>query len=257
MILVPKNWLAEVIPFVDDHGFTFVGSMTQLHRLQNPDWSKIILYNWDHYAHINYSRPDWVAFHEACKKACEVWMPTQAHADYYEAFSGIKSHVLNIAFVIPSEFEGENTAGDYAMMSSRDDGYKRFPLFSEACRRAGIPCVKTHPATTPRADYIKLLKGCRVYVQASLDESLGGLSLMEAVWCGKPVIMSETIKGGKEIYGDTIVYFSDEDDLKHKILTIEPQPRARSKIESQTPEQVGKKITERLLHLHEEVSRRN
>jgi glycosyltransferase involved in cell wall biosynthesis len=256
-LLLPNNWMTAMVPFINqDNDFTLVGSMTQLGRLENPDWSKTTLYNWDHYDFINYSRKDWVAFHEACKKAREVWMPTQAHADKYEAFSGVKAHVLNLAYVMPEEWDlSKNTEGDYAMMSSRPDGYKRFDWFERACEELGIPFKSTHPGTWPRGEFVEALRGCRVYVQASLDESLGGLTLMEAVYNEKPVLMSDSIKGGVEIYGDTINYFKWDDfqNFKRKLWRLWDtplvNPRAKLRIAAQTPKGVAEMVNDRICTL--------
>lgn len=247
MNLLPANWMMELVPHIDEHDFTFVGSMSVLpHR---PNWEKTILYNWDHYSFVDMKRPDWVAFHKACYKAKEIWMPTHAHASYYKAFSGLDSHVLNIACVLPHEW-GETMNGGYAMFSSRPDAYKRFRLFQDACKDSGRPCIATHPNTTPRGEYISLLSGCGVYVQASIDESLGGLSLMEAVWNGKRVIMSDTILGGHEMYGDTIEYFTDQAHLTELLKVDKPaDPRARERIKQYTPEGVGALINKRIREL--------
>lgn len=248
MNLLPANWMRELEPHIEPHDFIFVGSMSVLGQLpKRVDWNKVILYNWDHYAHVDYGRPDWVAFHAACKKAREIWMPTHAHCSYFKAYSGLDSYALNVACVLPDEWGGTEE-GEYAMFSSRPDRYKRFDLFKSACKKAGIPYVATHPKTTDRKTYIKLLSGCKVYVQPSLDESLGGLSLMEAAYLGKRVIMSDTILGGKEMYGDTIEYFKDEDHLAD-LLAMNKTADIRAKAKVYTPEMVGKLINRRIREL--------
>lgn len=134
-LLFPDNWMTKMIPYIDQNNdFILVGSMSQMGRLESGvDWSKVILYNWDHYSFIDYSRrPDWVNFHKACRKALEVWTPTHAHASYFKRDTGIDSQVINFAYVIPEEWDGRNSVGDYIMMSSRMDWYKRFPMFERA-----------------------------------------------------------------------------------------------------------------------------
>lgn len=255
MILFPDNWMQAAVPHIKEGDFVLVGSMTQLNRLEEGvDWNKVILYNWDHYSFIDYpNRPDWIRFHAACRKAREVWCPTHAHASYFKRDTGINSKVLNMAYVLPNEW-GDTRDGGYALMSSRKDWYKRFAMFEQACRTIDIPYKVTHPEETSREEYIKFMSGCRFYVQASVDESLGGLSLMEAVWNRKPVLMSDSIAGGREVYGDSINYFSAYDyrdfirQLRQMMGPIH-QPNARTKIETQTPEGVAEMINRRLCEL--------
>lgn len=258
IILFPDNWMQEIVPFINqDNDFILVGSMSQMDKIpENVDWNKVILYNWDWYSFIDKNnRPDWVRFTKMCQKAREVWMPTHAHSSYFRRDTGIDSQVINLACVLPHEWVGENTDGGYALMSSRMDAYKRFPLFTTACIEAGIPFKISHPATTPREEYIKLIKGCKVYVQASLDESLGGLSLMEAVYNRKPVLMSNSIMGGREIYGDTIQYFQwdnrDEFVMKLRLFQMLPysQSNAFDRIKNQTPQGVAEQINKRIKQL--------
>lgn len=248
--------MEEIIPFVDqDNDFILVGSMSQMNRIpKDADWNKVILYNWDHYKFIDMAnRPDWVRFHQMCKKAREVWMPTKTHADYYLEYSGVRSFVLNLACVLPHEW-GKTSDSVYAMMSSRPDGYKRFDMFKKACAELNMPFIATHPGTTSRQEYIDSLSNCRFYVQASIDESLGGLSLMEAVWNRKPVLISDSIKGGIEVYGDTIEYFKSEDfnDFKAKLSKMfdgVQQPDAFNRIKNQTPQGVAELINQRICTL--------
>lgn len=253
----PNNWMQSIVPYLDSrYDFTILGSMSQIGSVEkNQDWERTILYNWDHYAFVNYQRSDWVKFHYYCTKAKEVWVPTHAHASYYRAFSGIDSYVINLACVQPEEWEKETHDDGYILMSSRQDWYKRFPMFERACQDLGIAYKTTHPEHTSREEYTKLMSGCRGYVQASIDESLGGLSLMEAVWNNKPVLMSDSMLGGKEVYGDTINYFSSYDfaDFKKQLLLLSQgsfsQPNARKKIENQTPSGVAEAINLRLCQL--------
>ena len=256
-ILFPDNWMKEITPFIDqDNDFTLIGSISQMHKLpDNVDYSKLIVYNWDHYSWIDMTnRGDWRRFHALCRKAAEVWIPTHAHASYFKRDTGIDSYVLNLACVDPQEFNGSTTRGNYIMMSSRKDWYKRFAMFEQACQELGMPYKATHPETTSRKEYIDLMKGCRGYVQASIDESLGGLSLMEAVWNDKPVLMSDSIAGGREVYGDTISYFSAHDykDLKAKLTDLwesHGNPDAFDRIKNQTPEGVALQINSRICQL--------
>lgn len=260
------NFMSHIVPFIDtDNDFTLVGSMSQMGSIpKNVDWNKVIVYNWDHYDFIDMeNRPDWVKFHWMCRKAREVWMPTHAHASYYRRDAGIDSYVINLACVIPEEWDiFSNTDGGYALMSSRRDGYKRFDWFVAGCEYAGIPFKTTHPEDTSRPDFIETMKHCRFYVQASLDESLGGLSLMEAVYNRKPVLMSDSILGGREIYGDTIRYFKwdDVDDLAAKLKEMydkpEPQPGANLRIENYTPMGVAQEINYRLWMLKSALGHR-
>ena len=258
-ILFPDNWMQEIIPFIDkQYDFILLGSMSQMRQLTGEeDLSKLIAYNWDHYSFIDMkNRGDWMKFHKLCKKAKEVWIPTYAHGSYYRADQQVKSHVTNIACVLPHEWDIKNIKDkEYVLFSSRKDTYKRFPFFAEACDLAGIPYKTTHPEETSREEYIETLQGCRFYVQASLDESLGGLSLMEAVWNQKPVLMSNSILGGKELYGDSINYFQwdSKGDLVHKLQVLWENPTfnpvSKERISRYTPKGVGEAINKRLCEL--------
>lgn len=257
-LLLPNNWMQSIVPHIDQNNdFVLVGSISQMGAIsKTEDWSKVILYNWDHYDFIDMAeRPDWALFHSYCRKAREVWIPSHAHAFAFRRDIGIDPYVLNLACVIPSEFTGPVADGGYAMMSSRKDWYKRFPMFEQACQELGVAYRATHPEDTPREEYIRTLQNCRFYVQASIDESLGGLSLLEAVYNKKPVLMSNSINGGMEIYGDTIDYFRWDSmvDLKKKLKEFATgritQPEAFDRIKNQTPEGVGAMINLRIKEL--------
>ncbi len=79
---------------------------------------------------------------------------------------------------------------------------------------------------------------------------------MEAVYNGKPVLMSDSILGGIELYGQAINYFQwdDMDDFKLQLKKLysspsEPTPLARGRIAQFTPKGVGEAINKRIKQL--------
>ena len=178
----------------------------------------LITWNWDWYDYIDKKTDNrmfgdaiaWREFTKLMKQSLEVWSSTKSEALKCEKETGIKSNFLFYAFILPWEWESESRDYGYIIQASRTDPNKRFDWYERATEELGIPYKSYHPHANSRPDYIRTVKNCSFSVLASREESLGGISSMEATYCKKPVLVSDN-GGAKEIWGDTVNYFKRDD----------------------------------------------
>jgi len=175
----------------------------------------LIVYNWDWYDFINKKEGVWFEFTRMMEECKEVWSASKITAEKCYKDTLIKSPFWNYAFILPDEWILESKDGGYVMQSSRQDWYKRFDWFETAAISNSIPFKSSHPNTNDRPNYISLIQNCSMLCCCSIDESLGTLSVVEAAYNRKPILISD-FEGAKEVWGDAVWYFDKDDpeDLK-------------------------------------------
>ncbi len=231
LLLIPNNWMMEMVKPLTKYfeistnedieaDLVWCGSESQINRLikynhKFPD-TPIINYLWDLYSFKVYN-PNYIAALQGSK---EIWTPT------YDVSQDLKQDHDLTSYYVPcwfptKEWEGTNISmkGIHVVQASRRDDYKRFDWFEKACQEMDIPYKSCHPDKYSRSKFKKIIAGCNFVVVSSLEESQGTLSAMEAVYLLKPVLMSDCIQGGKEVWGDTIEYFKWDsfEEYKQKI----------------------------------------
>lgn len=177
----------------------------------------LITLNWDWYDYIDKTKDGWPEFTQLMKESKEVWTSSKAEAKKCERDTGIKSKVFTYAFIQPWEWEGEKKDYGYIIQASRIDKNKRFDWFIKTATDLDIPFKEYHPNQNSRMDYINAVKNCSFLVVASREESIGGLTAMEASYCGKPILVSDC-EGTKEVWEDDVTYFD-----RHNIGDFEKQ----------------------------------
>ena len=218
----------------------------------------LITYNWDWYDYIDKTKNGWAEFVQLMKESKEVWSSSKITADKCENEIGIKSNSYFYAFILPKEWKGEKRDWGYMLMGSRDDANKRFDWYERAAEELGIPYKSYHPDVNGREDYIRTLENCSFVVMASREESIGGVTAMEASYCKKPVLSSDCY-GCKEVWGDDVVYFKKDsyEDFKKQMKWLwenykskevqDKIERAYQKVnEKYLPENMANQINERL-----------
>ncbi len=170
----------------------------------------LITFNWDWYDYIDKTKNGWSEFIQLMKDSKEVWSSSKITADKCEKETGIKSKYYMYAFITPEEFEGRKNDYGYLMQASRPDPNKRFDWFYKACQELDIPFKVFHPKKNKREEYRRAVMNCSAMVSSAREESIGGLTLMEATYCGKPILTGDH-EGAKEFWGDTANYFKTDD----------------------------------------------
>lgn len=178
----------------------------------------LITYNWDWYDHIDKKTGDWLEFTNLMKESKEVWASSEITALKCFNDTQIESPVWFYAYILPEEWEGANEDKEYIIQASRRDGYKRFDWFEKASQELGIPFKTYHPNINSREDYIDAIKNCSFIVSSSKEDSIGGLTLMEASYCGKPIMVGNH-EGAVEVWGGHAWYFNiyDYEDYKSQM----------------------------------------
>lgn len=181
-----------------------------------------VSYCWDFYEWV-LTRPrenelPWRQYIEVLQKSTEVWFPSIASSIFaciefglsarivpchvpvydYEPVSD-ERFVLNPLRVLPDDFVG---------------------VVEEICAKYSIPC-KTPNHTLTREEFTKELATCSFVVSPYAEASTGGLSIIEALWLGKPVLANNGIRcGAHEYLGGFGTYFSVREDLEKTILNM-------------------------------------
>jgi hypothetical protein len=205
----------------------FIIGMTHTQFGEIEYWTKmypeipLITFNWDWYDYIDKTKEGWDMFTEQMKRSVEVWTSSKAMADKCEKDTGIKSNHYMYAFITPEEFEGKKNDYEYLMQASREDKNKRFDWLYKACLELKIPFKAFHPGKNGREEYARAVMNCSVMVSSAREESIGGLTLMEASYCGKPILTGDH-EGAKEVWGDDANYFKvdDYEDYKKQLKWI-------------------------------------
>lgn len=216
----------------------------------------LITYNWDWYDHIDKTVGDWKVFTDLMRESKEVWSASEITAAKCRRDTKIESTQYFYAYILPEEWEGEKKDGGYIIQASRRDDYKRFDWFEKAATELKIPFRSYHPGVNARPDYIDAVKNCSVLVASSTEDSIGGLTLMEAAYCDKPILVGDH-PGAKEVWGDAANYFmvNDFEDYKKKMqlvwdshtdLQVKRQEAKKKVEENFLPHIVARKMSERL-----------
>lgn len=96
----------------------------------------------------------------------------------------------------------------------------------DACAELDIPFVHSEHQFS-KEEFEKLVASCTFLTCGYVEASTGGLSLMEALWLGKPSLVSNSpYMGASDYLGEFGTYFDykDYDDLKRKLREMFDRP---------------------------------
>jgi glycosyltransferase involved in cell wall biosynthesis len=180
----------------------------------------LFCYNWDCYEWV-WSNPrqgeyDYNQYGELLKRATEIWVPSRC--------TGLRTSEwwkLNNWRVILSSapyWDYENIRDDgYALCCLREIPDPWWGEFEKACEYLDIP-YKMTKHEVEWEEYQDLVAGCR-FICAPLHElSTGGLSLLEAYYLGKPVLINDSQwNGGVDYFRGRANYFDGSTNTSLKL----------------------------------------
>lgn len=232
---------------------------------QTPEWVEplrrrrrpTILWHWDQFSFVDYRHhPGWRGLFDLMTEpfVVERWCASYEVCRQLRASHGFESWMVG-SWVSPADFgEPPFPRGDYVLYATTPAAFhKRHNWARLACERLGIPFRSTYQRDRSRADYCRLMAGCRVYVMAGFEASNATIPALEAAVCGKPVVASD-LPAVREELGDTATYFDvcDFGDLLAKLSAAwqGPDPMCEARRERVlrlfSVEVVAEKIVRRL-----------
>ncbi len=200
--------------------------------------AKLYCYNWDVYEWVwtNPRReetpgtPGWLdykAYGYLLHQAKEVWVPSDCTGRRTKQWYGLDNWVRVLSSC--PWWEHDNVRDDgYALCCLREIPDPWWGMFERCCTELGIPYRMTKHGLSEE-EYRDAVAGCRFICAPLYELSTGGLSLMEAHYHGKPVLLSDSEwNGGRDYMGDRAWYFKHEDidDFKEKLVFMQDGPGA-------------------------------
>lgn len=173
---------------------------------------------------------DYVKNGELCRRALEVWVPSECTGRRATQWWGIKNwHTILSAC---PWWDHPNVRDDgYALMCLREIPDPWWGMFEKCCEELGIP-YRTTRHEVSYEEYQDAVAGCRFLCAPLYELSTGGLSLMEGYRLGKPVLLSDSEwNGGADYFGSRATYFryGHVEDFKAALRWMHnetPQPHA-------------------------------
>lgn len=227
----PSRKLAEYPDAVISMGVTLMDNTIKAIEL----WpnARLYCYNWDVYEWV-WTRPrreetpgtpaflDYRRYGELLKRAHEVWVPSECTGRRTTQWYGL-TNWTRILSACPW-WEHDNVRDDgYALMCLREIPDPWWGVFERCCEELGIP-YKAPQHKLSWEEYKDVVAGCRFICAPLYELSTGGLSLMEAYYHGKPVLISSSEWNGARDYFDLdgrnrawLFKHGDEDNFKDKL----------------------------------------
>lgn len=258
LFICPNNWLGALAGSLERFGHELVKenpeiilgmSISQSKRIfavieKYPD-CPLAIYNWDTYSYMDYNSGIWKEFGDLCRKSVDIWYPSQCTKDMTMKIYGVDKGVV-IKMFVPTDWVTCAPRGDYVLLPMRF--YEKDPCFDwakRACAELNIPLV--HPNhDLPLAEYREIMANCNMVVSPYAEASTGGMGMLEAAKCGKPVLANGSpLNGAREYMGDYATYFDGYEDFCDKLWRMYSTSGTQEPI-SRTIEDMAKEINERL-----------
>lgn len=191
--------------------------------------SKLYCYNWDVYEWV-WTRPrkeetpgtpaflDYRKYGELLRRCHEVWVPSECTGRRTKQWYGLDNWRVILSACPWWEYDNVRDDG-YALMCLREIPDPWWGVFERCCDELKIP-YKTPQHKLSWEEYKDVVAGCRFICAPLYELSTGGLSLMEAYYHGKPVLISNSEwNGGHDYFRSRATYFShgDEASFKHAL----------------------------------------
>lgn len=202
----------------EDCSFIFCGTIWRMNLVKEERQRfpniPTIHYNWDLYPFqviesSGYTRanPDlWDPYLVELHTCRDIWVPSQCTVDRTREFTGRTDSVVIKTSVRPWDY-AKPVTGKYAVDVMRKYPDANWDLARCHCDALMIPLIETRNET-PWEDFKTNIAESRFVISAQFEASTGGLSLMEAYWHGKPVLLSNSPRhGGVDYFGDRATYF--------------------------------------------------
>lgn len=186
----------------------------------------VISYVWDFYQWAydgKHSWPHWHEYAEWLRTNLMVITPSEAQRLRLRELTGIDAQVVRTGHDC---FEAETSDERFVL-----DHMRFYPEENErwvitACDTQYIHYI--HPEhSLEREDIEKAIANCTFLACGYKEASTGGLTILEGLWLGKPVLLSDSpYQGGREYAGEFGTYFKHDDynDLKLKLKEMFENP---------------------------------
>lgn len=171
-----------------------------------------VAWHWDYFSFVDHRQPRYRKALELLPHLRQIWSCSHETARQLKEHFGLDSEMVP-AWIDPDELlPGQSRP--YVMFAASSAGFgKRVDWAVMACEHLGLELhLHTHQELS-RKEYLKELRNCRVYVMPAFEESNGTIPAMEAMCCGKPVVVAD-IPSNREVFGRFAHYFNVW-DLRH------------------------------------------
>lgn len=185
----------------------------------------VVNYVWDFYkwAYEGKHKFDWKGYGEFLKKSKLIIVPSSAQQLRLKELLGIDSVVVKTGH---SMFEVESKDKRYVLDHMRWYPEENEKWIETACKTQYIT-VEHSEHKYPRDEFELLVGHCTFLACGYREASTGGLTILEGLWNGKPVLLSNSpYQGGKDYAGEFATYFQYDDynDCKKKVKEMFENP---------------------------------
>lgn len=192
-----------------------------------PD-ARLYCYNWDVYEWV-WTRPrkeetpgtpaflDYRRYGDLLRRAQEVWVPSECTGRRTTQWYGLTN--WRVILSACPWWEHDNVRDDgYALCCLREIPDPWWGVFERCCEELKIP-YKAPRHELSWEEYKDVVAGCRFICAPLYELSTGGLSLMEAYYHGKPVLISSSEwNGAKDYFGIRAKYFEYGNENNFKFM---------------------------------------
>lgn len=188
----------------------------------------LVVYCWDYYlwSHGQHNTSgDWVEYAEFLKAADLILVPSSTQQRRLKELLGLDSEIVLSGI---TTFEYKTTVGNYIVEPVRHYPEENDMWAQKAAEELGYYFIHSEHQYAPE-DFKHLIANCRFLVSTFREASTGGLTLPEALWLGKPSLVSNSpYMGASDYLGRfkrTFQYDSYE-DLKKQMKKMWDNPPA-------------------------------
>lgn len=223
--------MKKVFDFTDSYQakVIFCGSITKMYEARGAKSGGQILatYCWDYYKWAHEGKHDGFNWKEYARflKACDlIFVPSKAQQLRLKELLDLDSVVIHTGIRL---FEGEPEDKRFILDPLRY--YHNDPAWDwaeKAAKELNIPIIHSEHQYT-QDQFIDLLRTCTFTTSCVEEASTGALSLMEALWFGKPALVSDSpYQGAADYVGPYGTYFQHKsfEDLKRQMKWMWEHP---------------------------------
>lgn len=167
-----------------------------------------ILWHWDLYSFADLRAPHWKDYLSLLPRAAEVW------SCGYETARQLKERLELDSRIVPAWVDAGELAplpphhgSDRVFYAAGGASIgKRLDWAERACQVAGLLLHYCVNQRLTRAEYLRLLTQCRVYLMPAFEESNASIPALEAAAAGRAVVLAD-LPSSREFFGETAYYF--------------------------------------------------
>jgi len=186
----------------------------------------VVNYVWDYYKFAHDGKhwwDDWKGYAEFLKKSNLLIVPSSAQQLRLRELLGLESVVVKTGHKVETMETKDNR---YVLDHMRWYPEENEKWIVTACETQYIPVI--HPNHKYlESDFKKTIANCTFLACGYIEASTGGLTILEGLWNGKPVLLSNSsYQGGKDYAGEFATYFQYDDynDCKNKVKEMFENP---------------------------------